>query len=72
MSSAGAPSAWLALGRCENGAVSPMKEVRVCAAAVAGVKLDAHDGSFFGDALMQCYSEIDCADMMSVAGRLAA
>ena len=49
-----------------------MKEARLCAAAVAGVKLDAHDGSFFGDALMQCYSEIDCADMMSVAGRLAA
>ena len=60
------------MGRGKDGAVSPMKEARVCAAAVTGVEFNAHDGKFFGDALMQCYSEIDCADMMSVAGRLAA
>jgi hypothetical protein len=49
-----------------------MKEARVCAAAVTGVEFNAHDGKFFGDALMRCYSKIDCVDMMSVAGRLAA
>jgi hypothetical protein len=50
--SAGATGARLAFEGCEDGAVGPVEEARVGAAAVARVKLNAHDDSWVVEGIL--------------------